>query len=147
MSTDQPPGRSFVNPETGATRFLGDARSVTAARRHTVRQLADWGLGGVSVAASLLVTELAANAVRHAHTDFELELTCDEGVVHIAVSDSSVKPPIWRKSTPFSRSGFGLSIVNELSSEWGWELQEHGKRVWADLGTWSEERSHRENEA
>lgn len=130
MSMDLPGDRT-----TGNMSYACDTASVASARHRTVQQLAEWGLSGYSEAASILVTELAANAVRHAHSDFGLELSHGERVVHIVVSDKSAEPPVRQRSTPGSRSGFGLNIVNKLSSEWGWELEEHGKRVWADVGT------------
>jgi hypothetical protein len=46
-----------------------------------------------------------------------------------------MEPPVRQGRDSGSRSGFGLKIVDELSSDWGWEPNEHGKTVWADLGT------------
>jgi two-component sensor histidine kinase len=130
MSTD-----AFGEPESERTAYTCDTASIAAARRHTLQQLDHWGLGAHSAVAALLVSELATNAVLHAGSDFEVTLTRGDESVCIVVSDRSMEPPVQMGRHSGSRSGFGLKIVSELSSDWGWEPNEHGKTVWADLGT------------
>ncbi|MFC8454359.1 ATP-binding protein [Kitasatospora sp. NPDC057223] len=74
-------------------------RGAHLARHLTVEQLTRWGLpadGEASWSASLVVAELAANAVRHGHLpgrDFQLRLTLtrtstDDDLLRIEVSDA-----------------------------------------------------------
>ncbi len=125
----------FRETEMERTTYACDISSIAAARHDTVQQLDDWGLRAHSEAAALLVSELATNAVIHAGSAFEVALTLREDSVGIVVSDRSMEPPVRQGQDPDSPSGFGLTIVSQLSSDWGWEREERGKRVWADLGT------------
>ena len=45
-----------------------DPASVGVARRHVQEALRDWGLGSLVDTASLLVSELVSNALRHARS-------------------------------------------------------------------------------
>jgi anti-sigma regulatory factor (Ser/Thr protein kinase) len=108
--------------------------SIAAARHHTVQQFDDWGLRAHSEAAALLVSELATNAVIHAESAFELALIRRDDSVGIVVSDRSTEPPV-RQGHDAEPSGFGLNIVSQLASDWGWEREKRGKKVWAVLAT------------
>jgi anti-sigma regulatory factor (Ser/Thr protein kinase) len=119
--------------ERAKVSFAGEATSVGAARRYTKDRLTEWGVTGQSVAAGLIVSELASNAVRHAHSPFQLELSHTADAVRITVSDASVAPPLVRESRPGADSGFGLQIVAKLAADWGFELGDAGKKVWAHL--------------
>lgn len=115
--------------------FAAEPRSVPAARRYTEAQLAAWGVTGQSVAAGLIVSELATNAVLHAHSSFELELSHTADTVRIAVSDESVAPPVLQDPRVNSESGFGLRIISKLASDWGFQLGDAGKEVWVRLAS------------
>jgi anti-sigma regulatory factor (Ser/Thr protein kinase) len=100
--------------------------------RELVREvLADVGDRRSTYAAELVASELAGNAVRHARSTFELRLSLREGAVRIAVMDEmpvpieSWKPPV--------AGDHGLGIVAALATEWGYEVLEGGKLVWADI--------------
>jgi anti-sigma regulatory factor (Ser/Thr protein kinase) len=87
--------------------------------------------------AALLVTELVSNAVVHANGP-SLWLTVDEttaDVLHVAVRDGSVDVPRHSPQMPDVRrkGGRGLSMVDTLSTNWGWEPLRTGKRVWFEL--------------
>ncbi len=102
--------------------------------RHAVRDLlAARGLD--SEAAQLLVTELVANAVRHAgrgHVDVRVTLHGD--LVRIEVDDDSGQlPGGWREPRWREESGRGLLLVEVLSERWGAESVPTGKRVWFEL--------------
>jgi two-component sensor histidine kinase len=87
------------------------------------------------VAAGLIVSELATNAVLHAHSSFELELSHTADTVRIAVSDESVAPPVLQDPRVNSESGFGLRIISKLASDWGFQLGDAGKEVWVRLAS------------
>ena len=82
---------------------------------------------------SLLVTELVANAIRHAGSDIRLELSMSPGVVHVEVFDGSPELPFLRQPTPTSASGRGLQLVDAVASRWGSRRKLDGKVVWFEL--------------
>jgi anti-sigma regulatory factor (Ser/Thr protein kinase) len=87
--------------------------------------------------AELLVTELVANAVRHAHADVvQLHLMDREHhTVRLAVDDGSPQPPTAPTALPdpVRVGGRGLWLVSQLASQWGWEPLPTGKRVWFEV--------------
>ena len=88
--------------------------------------------------ASLVISELATNAVLHAETPFTVTLTRRNGTVTIAVQDLSpvlmpVGPPT--PDHPTRPNGRGLEIVQALSTAWGVIPDGHGKSVWASFPT------------
>jgi hypothetical protein len=78
-------------------------------------------------AAELMTSELATNAVRHAHSDFELAIHCSQRDIRIEVSDSGQDQPTLRSPMPHERSGRGLRIVQEPSDTWGTVPSTNGK--------------------
>jgi anti-sigma regulatory factor (Ser/Thr protein kinase) len=84
-------------------------------------------------AAELMTSELASNAVRHAHSEFELTIHCSRREIRIEVSDSGQGQPTLRSPSSQERSGRGLLIVQELSETWGTIPSTNGKTVWFTL--------------
>ncbi|MDI1462675.1 ATP-binding protein [Catellatospora sp. KI3] len=78
-----------------------------------------------------ICSELVSNAVRHARTDFTLELRDGPQHVHLAVHDHdpALPPPPLRRSAD-SR---GLLLVDVLASGWGIIPVDGGKVVWATV--------------
>jgi anti-sigma regulatory factor (Ser/Thr protein kinase) len=85
---------------------------------------------------SLLVTELVSNGVRHAETQLELVISLDGECLRIAVSDGNPRPPVARVRQELTAGGWGLALVESLSTEWGTDLGgEDGKTVWFEIDT------------
>ena len=79
----------------------------------------------------LLVSELVMNAVMHSGTD-EVCLTVRPGdPVRVGVRDRGDGYP--RLNPDKAVGGFGLQLVDELSSQWGVEPLPRGKVVWFDM--------------
>ena len=111
--------------------FAASAEQVQAARHFTERAMTAWGLEDGDVV--LVVSELAANAVLHAHSGFTLTLCHLEGTVTVEVTDASpalgaMVPAPWDNT-----SGRGLIIVDRLAKVWGSRPAGSGKTVWAEL--------------
>jgi anti-sigma regulatory factor (Ser/Thr protein kinase) len=113
--------------------------SVADARGRIRARLREWGAGAeLRDDASLVVTELFTNAVRH--TDSE-KITCvlhDSGsVVRVEVTDqgqgSGVPEPVVADAD--EEGGRGLLLVSVLSLAWGSDPAEDGtgRVVWAEL--------------
>lgn len=116
---------------TEVGRFPGSPASVPAARHFVQERLDD---DGTLIEAMVLVSELAANAVKHAGTDFELTAEVVDGIIHVRVRDwAPTRPPRLRHDHA-GASGRGLHIVDVTADRWGWELEGDSKVVWFDLG-------------
>ena len=82
--------------------------------------------------ATLLVSELAANAVDHAHTEFEICVVL-AGRVRIEVRDASPAMPSVQPVDPDRERGRGLHLVSRVAADWGVHAARRGKTVWFEL--------------
>jgi hypothetical protein len=115
-----------------ARTFPASVDSVPGARHFVTRTLREWVAEDPRGDAALAVTELAANAVRHARSGFTVTLFMTEDLVKIAVRDSAALPP-GTSSLPV-RPLHGLSALAAMSRRWGAEpLGAAGKLVWCEL--------------
>jgi anti-sigma regulatory factor (Ser/Thr protein kinase) len=108
-------------------------KSVSEARRFVVEQTYDLPRA-VRDALELCVSELAANCVLHAASNFSVTVIRADGV-RIEVSDvgsGSVQP---REVTDREFRGRGLRIVQALADAWGVQPAERppGKTVWVQF--------------
>ena len=90
-----------------------------------------------SDAAAMVITELLANAIVHAvrRSDLiEVAVESSDHQIHIEVTDHNPGRPVPREISLDAASGRGLTIVDALTSAWGWDpLEGDGKRVWGDV--------------
>jgi anti-sigma regulatory factor (Ser/Thr protein kinase) len=117
--------------KTGRT-FAPDPASVPAARRfvldtvgHVAPDLRD--------VISVMVSELAMNAVQYAHTEFGVRVELSGEVLRVEVTDSGGGNPVAQPLPPPGRPhGRGLLIVHRLADEWGVTRSRNGtgKTVW-----------------
>jgi anti-sigma regulatory factor (Ser/Thr protein kinase) len=108
---------------------------LATARRFTESRLAEWGIGSVSEAVVLVVSELATNAMIHGHAKAELRLILDGSVLRVEVRDSSTTVPQVKEYSETATTGRGMVIVQALSSSWGANVGAGGKVVWCELDT------------
>jgi MEDS: MEthanogen/methylotroph, DcmR Sensory domain/Histidine kinase-like ATPase domain len=95
--------------------------------------LTAWGKPAAIGDASLVVSELATNAIVHANSPFRVSMTATDTGVKIAVDDLSPHPPILCAPEAAPTGGRGVMLVAALSSRWGVELGPHGKRIWSEI--------------
>ena len=107
--------------------------SAGEARQLARGALEQWGLAAAAETTLLLLTELISNGVRHANTMLSLVVTFDGFRLHVGVRDHDTHPPALTPASPETRHGWGLRLVNLLSSDWGTILDRDGKTVWFDL--------------
>jgi two-component sensor histidine kinase len=86
---------------------------------------------------ALVASELIGNAVRHCdateRNELDVSWTVGTQDVVVSVEDPSETLPVLRHPPPDAPSGRGLTIVQALTSEWGVEPTQRGKRVWARI--------------
>ncbi|MEO8692447.1 MAG: MEDS domain-containing protein [Acidimicrobiales bacterium] len=113
--------------------FVNSPQAPRDARRFVADVLQRWGKADLIDDASVVVSELATNAVLHAQSDFSVGMTLCDGGVSVAVSDASHSPPVQYAASATAASGRGVALVAALSDEWGSALTPAGKTVWAVL--------------
>ena len=122
-----------------APRLVASAHQPVAAVGPRIRRdvrvlLQDWSLDTEVVEDALLVVEeLVANVVDHAHTRFDLVIQLSDEVLRIAVHDESVSDPELQPFDAHAGRGRGLQLVASLARQWGYDHHDGGKTVWAEL--------------
>jgi anti-sigma regulatory factor (Ser/Thr protein kinase) len=125
-------------------RFSSTPRGARLARRLAGQRLDAWGIPydcDAHHALTLIVGELAANAVRHGRVpgrDFHLALALDAttAAVRIEVTDTRTEgvPVAVATPTDLRDTGRGLILVEHLADRWNWHPRPDGpgKTVWAE---------------
>ncbi|MDG4797367.1 ATP-binding protein [Micromonospora sp. WMMD1082] len=110
---------------------------VSAACRRARELVADacarWNLPEAVGPASVVLSELVGNVVRHAGTPMQVTVTLRRPWLHLAVVDGShagVRPG---EAGQRDEGGRGLLLVRELAERWGSAPAGDGKAVWATL--------------
>ena len=112
--------------------FLPTAEAVGAARRFVSRALLSWGCDDLVADATVVVSELAANAVQHARSPFRVTIVGD-GVIRVAVEDVDDRIPRPGRLATDAVGGRGIRVVESVAASWGVDVGTHGKTVWATL--------------
>lgn len=125
-----------MNPAAfDAWAFPPEPSSSREARRRVSTALESRNLDDVGATVSLVVSELATNAVLHARTPFEVRVLVRERMVRIEVQDRTGHRPDRRYFSNQTTSGRGLRLVEELCESWGVDPDADGagKTVWAEV--------------
>jgi hypothetical protein len=117
----------------GSDVFVPVPAAVPAARRFVDRVLRSWGEDELLGDASLIASELATNAVKHALSPFRVRLHRVAGVVRLSIEDVGPARPAVRDATPDDFGGRGMAMVQALVLRWGCDPLPDGKVVWAEL--------------
>lgn len=79
------------------------------------------------------ISEVLSNAVLHAHTAAQLELTQHGDVVRVEVADGDPRLPIRLEQDRAATNGRGLHLLDALTADWGATPVPGGKVVWFEL--------------
>lgn len=114
-----------------------DPSSPRTARHFLGRTLAQWQLPAAMVeVATLLVSELTSNAVRHGCGVVTVSIRLRHGAVRVEVHDASRVLPLRRSADLEDEGGRGVWLVESLASRWGADTHPgDGKDVWFELDT------------
>lgn len=104
--------------------------SAVAARRFVRGSLAEHGVPPED--SELIVSELLANVVQHAHTPITVKLEVGQ-TVRIEVHDGNSIVPAIKDAAEDAESGRGLFIISTLASQWGIDTTANGKCVWVEI--------------
>ncbi|GIF26960.1 hypothetical protein Ate02nite_96900 [Paractinoplanes tereljensis] len=133
------------NPAGGLVRRVrlpNDRRTPAAARALVRSVLEDAGLDALLNEALLLTTELSTNAVVHANTELDIEVSADQTGLTVTVTDFAPGPVEQLAVGPRNESfdlgevaerGRGLLLVDHFASRWGTVHEGTGKGVWFRL--------------
>ncbi|EWT06019.1 hypothetical protein N864_00690 [Intrasporangium chromatireducens Q5-1] len=144
-------GNSDVLPPTTDKRTVRIPWAPSAApkiRRALVEDLSGRGVSDDVISeAEIVVSELVANAVRHARPlsdgAIRVHWKVKNNVVEVEVTDGGGETtPRPSPRTTWGPSGRGLRIVRSLAHEWGVVDEGGGHTVWASLGGPSRRRTH-----
>lgn len=120
--------------------FNCSPRGARLARRLVAHRMDVWGFpydSDPSESATLVVAELASNAVRHGRVpgrDFRVRLELRDGAVRVEVADARTdRLPVLRE--PGDESGRGLVLVAAIAERWGVDPRPGCayKVVWAEV--------------
>jgi anti-sigma regulatory factor (Ser/Thr protein kinase) len=112
--------------------LIAHVASCSSARRFVQEALAEATEDHRSTA-SLLVSEVVANAVLHARGPLTVEVLQRGSAYRIAVSDRSPTPPAEKGYRPDDATGRGVQLLECLAAGWGCKRTDTGKVVWFDL--------------
>lgn len=114
----------------------GRVEDVGVARHFVARTLREWHLSHWVEDASLITSELVANAVVHSRTSLRVTVRVEAGdAVWIEVDDGTSRLPLPVNAPPDATSGRGLTIVAAVATTWGTRSRGTAKTVWAQLGS------------
>lgn len=138
MSASDTPAGGLVR----RVRLPNDRRTPAAARALVRSVLEEAGLDTLLNEALLLTTELSTNAVVHANTELDIEVSADHTGLTVTVTDFAPGPVEQLAVGPRNESvdigevaerGRGLLLVDHFASRWGTVHEGTGKGVWFRL--------------
>ena len=108
--------------------------SASRARTFVRDHLVEHGLSHLNDDVTLVVSELATNAMLHAQTPFKVSLHGFERTLLLEVEDDSPAGPVRGAAQGLAKGGRGLTIVELLSRDWGVDARgDGGKSVWVEF--------------
>lgn len=121
--------------DRAAVELPGDLIAPREARAVVRDLLQRWGFRDLVDEATLIVSELVANAVEHSGSLCAMVVNRTEGSIRIEVRDEAPDARVVRRDpgSAYSERGRGLMIVSALATEWGVDADERSKSVWVQL--------------
>jgi anti-sigma regulatory factor (Ser/Thr protein kinase) len=101
--------------------FPRGAASVTAVRRFVKQTLDDVAPEALD-AIVLMSSEVATNVVRHAGSEYRVEVRRKRRIVEVRVTDHGGGQPVRRSPSKSEPTGRGIVIVDALSDSWGTDV-------------------------
>ncbi|MDX3571613.1 ATP-binding protein [Streptomyces sp. ID05-47C] len=104
-------------------------------RRSVAAQLGQWGVPHSVAEAELVVTEMAANVIKHVGEGVSatLILEWDRERLRVEMHDKNPSLPALQATSCEDECGRGLHLLSALSADWGTVLTAVGKSVWCEI--------------
>lgn len=109
-----------------------DPAAVAPTRAQCAGQLETWGLGEISFATELILSELITNAIRYGTQPIRVRLLHDDRSLICEVSDGSSTSPHLRRAATTDEGGRGLFLVAQFAQRWGTRYTPRGKVIWSE---------------
>jgi anti-sigma regulatory factor (Ser/Thr protein kinase) len=127
-----------LDPYVYSLTLAPEPSSVALARLTLRAALWDWQIDHLADDAQLVITELVTNAIKFANSArayiyLHKDDSASGGTLVIEVIDDSQVFPAIVDADADDESHRGLVLVDALCSEWGSDLVDDGKTVWAHL--------------
>jgi DNA-binding NarL/FixJ family response regulator len=119
--------------DTVRARLAAQPQSAASARRFVDETLQRWECEELFDVVGLLTSELVTNAILHAQSEIELNVSMTPDAIRIDVVDHSANMPAPRTPAEEDTSGRGLGLVAALATAWGVDERPGGKSVWFEL--------------
>lgn len=123
----------LVRTSPPSLRLDANDRAAAIARAHVRAFCHRLGHPRACDSATVVVSELVTNAVRHARTDITVTCSVDDRFLRVEVRDWSPQEPAARAAGVFDEGGRGLMIVDHLAANWGVDVTGTTKVVWAEI--------------
>lgn len=123
--------RAFAEDRMATWNVPSDPAAVADTRAMVGRQLARWGLEEAAFTTELVLSELVANAIRHATGPIRVRLLRARSLI-CEVYDASGTSPHLRYAATTDEGGRGLFLVAQLTDRWGTRYLPDGKVIWAE---------------
>jgi anti-sigma regulatory factor (Ser/Thr protein kinase) len=128
------PIRFDASATRAMTVLTRELESVARARTWLAEFLADRVPPSLSDDATLVISELVTNALRHGLGDIVARTSVGkDSTIHVSVTDSGDGMPQMMPHDPVRIGGLGLRIVDELATSWGVAPFPGGKTAWATI--------------
>jgi len=124
---------SVVAPVAHRLELEATPESASVARGFTAGVLQHAGWDDHVDTATLLVSELVTNALRHSEPPCVLSIRFADAGVEISVEDGNPSMPVQRPRDELAEDGRGFVLIDALAADWGARPIEHGKATWFTL--------------
>lgn len=133
-------GSAPGTPRSTSTELRAGPRTSAEARSFLSAAIESFGVDVDRDTVHLLISELASNAARHGKEPIDVNISVEEEGLRISVFDRGVgfdpeEVGFERvfSPDPSAEGGWGLRVVDTLSSEWGVKRRDDGTEVWFRL--------------
>lgn len=136
---------SEMEPAPGAPRsrsreLRAGPRTASEARSFLSAALDSFGVDAERDTAILLTSEIASNAARHGKEPIDISVSVEEEGLRVSIFDrgegfdpGELSFDQGSGTEPWPVGGWGLQVVENLSSDWGVKLRDDGTEVWFRL--------------
>ena len=133
-------GSAPGTPRSRSTELRAGPRTSAEARSFLSAAIESFGVDVDRDTVHLLISELASNAARHGKEPIDVNISVEEEGLRISVFDrgagfdpEGIGFDRAFSPDPSAEGGWGLRVVDNLSSEWGVKRRDDGTEVWFRL--------------